>query len=123
MLDQKGNITVYYDAACPTCERDRSNYQRLAGRAGENICWVDITGRDEELRAVGIDPDRALKELHLIDQQHNILSEIDAYRLLMSKAPALKPVAWFIGLPLIRPLLSRLYHWQVKRRLKREGRL
>ncbi|MDD2740006.1 MAG: hypothetical protein PHR94_13835 [Methylomonas lenta] len=44
---------------------------------------------------------------------------MDAYILLMNKVPLLKPVAWLIGLPLIRPILVRLYHWQVNRRLRR----
>jgi len=43
--------------------------------------------------------------------------------LLMSKVPVLKPLAWLIGLPLIRPLLAKIYHWLVNRRLRRSGRL
>jgi len=41
----------------------------------------------------------------------------------MGKVPLLKPLAWLIGLPLIRPLLARLYHRMVIRRLQRSGRL
>ena len=52
-----------------------------------------------------------------------IYSEINAYILLMSKVPLLKPLAWLIGMPLIRPLLARIYHWQVNRRLEISGRL
>lgn|GEM_PF-2591931 len=54
----------------------------------------------------------------LIDK---IVSEVDAYILLMNKVPILKPLAWLIGLPLIRPILAKLYHWQVNRRLKARG--
>jgi hypothetical protein len=43
--------------------------------------------------------------------------------MLMSKVLVLKPLAWFIGLPFIRPLLSRIYHWQVNRRLRLSRRL
>jgi predicted DCC family thiol-disulfide oxidoreductase YuxK len=123
MNHQKAKITVYYDGACPKCVKDRQNYEKLAGKAGEKVCWMDITGQEEQLREIGIDPRKALTELHVKDENQQILSEMDAYILLMSKVPLLKPLAWLIGLPLIRPLLARIYHWQVNRRLRLSGRL
>ena len=123
MNQEKAKITVYYDGACPKCVKDRQNYEKLAGKAGEDVCWMDITGQEEQLRKIGIDPRKALTELHVKDENQQILSELDAYILLMSKVPLLKPLAWLIGLPLIRPLLARLYHWQVNRRLRLSGRL
>ncbi|MDD5460271.1 MAG: DUF393 domain-containing protein [Methylococcales bacterium] len=123
MSQDKARITVYYDGACPKCVKDRRNYEKLAGKAGEDICWLDITGKEEQLREIGIDPHKALTELHVKDEDQRILSEMDAYILLMSKVPLLKPLAWLIGLPLIRPLLARIYHGQVNRRLRHSGRL
>jgi predicted DCC family thiol-disulfide oxidoreductase YuxK len=123
MSQGKTGITVYYDGACPKCVKDRRNYEKLAGKAGQNICWFDITGKEEQLRENGIDPHKALTELHVKDENQQILSEMDAYILLMSKVPLLKPLAWLIGLPLIRPLVARIYHWQVNRRLSRSRRL
>lgn len=115
--------TVYYDGACPSCIRDRSFYEKLSGAGGKNILWFDITGQDEHLLKMGIDPQKALMELHIRDENQQILSEIDAYILLMRKVPILKPLAWLIGLPLIRPMLSKVYLRQVNRRLQRSGRL
>jgi len=123
MNEKPGKITVFYDGACPRCVRDRRQYENLAGKAGEQVCWFDITGRDDQLREIGIDPCKALTELHILDDNQQIRSELDAYILLMSRVPLLKPVAWLIGLPVIRPLLARLYHWMVRRRLRRSGRL
>jgi len=123
MNQEKTKIIVYYDGACPKCVKDRQNYEKLAGKSGENVCWMDITGQEEQLREIGIDPHKALTELHVKDENQQILSEMDAYILLMSKVPLLKPLAWVIGMPLIRPLLARIYHWQVNRRLRRSGRL
>ena len=123
-MDQdKGKIIVYYDGACPKCVKDRRTYEKLAGKSGACVCWTDITGQEERLRGIGIDPQKALTELHVQDENKNILSEIDAYILLMSKVPLLKPLAWLIGLPLIRPIIAKTYHWQVSRRLKRSGRI
>jgi predicted DCC family thiol-disulfide oxidoreductase YuxK len=123
MKENKGMITVYYDGACPKCVNDRYYYEKLSGRAGKKIRWFDITGQEEWLREIGIDPQKALMELHVKKENQQILSEIDAYILLMSKVTLLRPLAWLIGLPLIRPILSKVYHWQVNRRLWRSGRL
>ncbi|SFE32235.1 Predicted thiol-disulfide oxidoreductase YuxK, DCC family [Marinobacter sp. DSM 26671] len=123
MTESGNTLRVFYDGACPSCRRDRRQYERLAGRAADQVEWVDITGRDEELKARGIDPDMALKELHVEDQNGHIHSELDAYILLMSRVPLLKPLAWIISLPVIRPLLSRLYHRMVTNRLERTGRM
>jgi predicted DCC family thiol-disulfide oxidoreductase YuxK len=47
---QQNRVTVYYDGACPKCVRDRRNYEKLSGQAGEDICWFDITGREGHLQ-------------------------------------------------------------------------
>lgn len=120
---EQHRITVYYDGACPKCVKDRENYDKLASKNMRDVTWVDITGKDNELREIGIDPHKALRELHIKDENQKIITEIDAYIVLMRKILILKPLAWFIGLPMIRPLLSRIYHWQVNRRLQHDGRL
>jgi len=123
MNSENAKITVYYDGACPKCVRDRESYEQMAGEAGKDVYWLDITGKGEELRGLGIDPQKALTELHVKDKDGRILSEIDAYILLMRRVPRLRPIAWLVGLPLIRPVAAYLYHQMVNRRLRREGRL
>lgn len=123
-MDQNRNpITVFYDGACPSCVRDRSMYERLAGDRGDGIHWFDITGEADFLRRIGIDPQKAERELHVKDPHQQVVSEIDAYILLMRNVPVLRPLAWIVGLPLIRPALSRIYRQMVDRRLQRTGRL
>jgi predicted DCC family thiol-disulfide oxidoreductase YuxK len=117
MEGSRDKLVVFYDGSCPACIKDRRWYEKLSGRTGDSVEWLDITGRDEELRQQGIDPDKALRELHVKDSQGRIHREMDAYILLMSRVPVLKPLAWLIGLPLIRPLLASLYHRWVERRL------
>lgn len=117
-----GRLTVYYDGSCPSCVRDRRYYEKWAGE-GSNVDWLDITGQDEALLAMGISPKKALTELHVSDESQQIYTEIDAYQILMDRVPRLKPLSWVMGLPVVRPVVSRVYHWQVHRRLRREGRL
>jgi len=123
MNKDNDKIVVYYDGACPKCVRDRHNYERLSGKAGDDVCWFDITNQDVQLRQLGIDPQKALSELHIKIKDGRIISEMDAYILLMSKVTLLKPIAWLMGLPVIRPLLAKIYHWQVNHRLRRRGLL
>lgn len=119
----QNRIVVYYDGSCPSCVADRERYEKLAGSSGSDVDWVDITGRDEELTAQGIDPGAALRELHVRDSQGRIHRELDAYILLMARVPVLKPVAFIIGLPGIRQLLAWCYRTLVMRRLRRTGRV
>ncbi|SJM92798.1 Thiol-disulfide oxidoreductase DCC [Crenothrix polyspora] len=112
-----------YCGACPKCVRDRQNYEKLAGKTSDDVCWFDITDQDSQLRQLGIDPKKALSELHIKDAEGRILSEMDAYIVLMSKVTLLKPLAWLMQLPVIRPLLAKMYHWQVNRRLRKRGLL
>ncbi|WP_211224517.1 thiol-disulfide oxidoreductase DCC family protein [Marinimicrobium agarilyticum] len=87
------HLIVYYDGACPRCRADRRRYERMAGKAGESVQWVDITGRDSELEQMGIDPERALRELHVRDAEGKIHRELDAYILLMRRTWLLRPLA------------------------------
>jgi predicted DCC family thiol-disulfide oxidoreductase YuxK len=123
MGETKSRITVFYDGACPSCVRDRERYVQWAGHADASVCWFDITGQEERLRELRIDPRRALTELHVMDEHQRIYSELDAYILLLDGIPRLKPLAWLIGQPWVRPWLARLYHGRVNRRLRRSGRL
>ena len=123
MIDNKSRLTVYYDGACPRCIKDRNNYQKLQGQKTDTVYWFDITGKDKQLEELGIDPQHALTELHVKNAEGNIVSEMDAYILLMSRVPLLKPLAFIIALPIIRQLLARLYHYKVNKRLLQSGRL
>ena len=123
MSEPESQITVFYDGACPRCVRDREHYEKWVGQAGARVCWFDITGQEARLRALGINPRRALTELHVLDERGRVRSELDAYILLMERVTRLKPLAWFVGRPWIRPWLARLYHRTVERWLRRSGRL
>jgi predicted DCC family thiol-disulfide oxidoreductase YuxK len=115
-------IKVYYDGACPRCVADRRRYERLSDQPADSVQWLDISGRDEELRAAGIDPQAALSELHVADEQGRIHRELDAYILLLQRTARLRPLAWLLALPGLRPLLSWTYRRWVLRRLRRQGR-
>lgn len=116
-------LKVYYDGSCPVCRLDRTRYERWAGEAGREVAWCDLNEHQGTLRAKGIDPQAALLSLHVEEEDGRVQEGIDAYVLLMRRVPRLKPVAWLIGLPGLKPLLRWCYDRWVKRRLAQEGRL
>nr|WP_232230349.1 DUF393 domain-containing protein [Halomonas sp. 1513] len=122
-MSPTGSLKVYYDGVCPGCRCDRARYERCAGEAGERVAWCDVTTYQQTLRDKGIDPQAALLSLHVEDDTGRIVDGIDAYVLLMQRVPRLKPLAWLIGLPGVKALLTRWYDRWVRRRLAREGRL
>jgi len=116
-------LNVYYDGLCPGCRRDRARYERWAGEAGRQVVWCDVTEYQQTLHDKGIDPQAALLSLHVEDGEGRIREGIDAYVRLMRRVPRLRPLAWLIGLPGIKPLLRWGYDRWVRRRLARQGRL
>ena len=122
-MSAKDSITVFYDGSCPGCERDRRYYESLRAADDQSVIWFDITGQERQLREWGIDPHKALLELHVRDAQGKLYSELAAYRLLMGRVPRLKWLGWLLGLPIVRTLTSYMYHRWVQWRLRREGRL
>ncbi|MBF8223644.1 thiol-disulfide oxidoreductase DCC family protein [Halomonas sp. 328] len=116
-------LRVYYDGVCPGCRRDRARYERWAGETGRDVSWCDVTEHQQTLRAKGIDPQAALLSLHVEEAGGAIREGIDAYVLLMRRVPRLRPLAWLIGLPGLKPVLRFFYDRWVRRRLAREGRL
>jgi predicted DCC family thiol-disulfide oxidoreductase YuxK len=122
-MSDESSITVFYDGSCDGCVRDRLYYESLQAADDATVIWFDITGQEDQLIEWGIDPHKALLELHIRDSQGQIHSELDAYRLLMHRVPRLKWLGRLLGLPLIRAVSRYLYHWWVERRLRKEGRL
>ncbi|MGM0985240.1 MAG: thiol-disulfide oxidoreductase DCC family protein [Pseudomonadota bacterium] len=116
-------LKVYYDGICPVCRRDRTRYERWAGEAGRQVTWCDVTEHQATLREKGVDPQAALLSLHVEEEGGRIREGIDAYVLLIRRVPRLKPVAWVIGMPGLKPVLRWLYDRWVRRRLAQEGRL
>lgn len=123
LAEGESKITVFYDQSCPGCVKDRVLFERLAGRRVGLFNWFDITSQDEALRQIGIDPYKALRELHIQDTDGTIHSEMDAYSIMMKKIPLLMPLGVLICWPIIKPVLSYFYRRSVTKRLACESRL
>ena len=114
-------ICVFYDAACPSCQRDKERYDRLAGKGA--IEWCDITANNERLKKLGVSPESAMIKLHVQKPDGTMTNDIEAYILLFSEINWLKPLAWFLNIKGVKETLRTLYRWWVLRRLKKTNRL
>ena len=117
---EMNKIRVYYDAACPICQRDRRRYERF--RQTIPIEWCDINTQAELLKAKQIDPQKALLELHIETPDGTVTSNINAYVILLNNIPLLRPIAWLLNLNTIKNFTQHHYRKSVDKRLRQQGR-
>ena len=115
------NITVYFDGQCPICVKEVSKWREADFDC--TVHWLDITDNDELLISHGINPEKALLELHTKTSDGVIRTSIASYSLLLKHLPRWKFLGWLLGLPVIRHFLKWGYDGLTRVRLKREGRL
>lgn len=78
-------ITVFYDGLCPLCIESVTRCRQMM--PDQPIHWFDITGQQEYLRHLGIDPTDALIELYLLTADGRIVKGIDSYSYLLRMMP------------------------------------
>ena len=113
-------ITVFYDGACPLCAREVAKWRKAPFLC--QVDWFDITGQDEELIRLGIDPAFALVELHTKTDDGQIRTSIESYALLLSELAHWRWLGKVISLPVVKSILKWVYDYLTKIRLKRDGR-
>ena len=121
-VQDAAQLKVYYDAACPLCRRERQSYESWQ-KTAEGVVWLDVNTHHEHLLERGVKPRDAILSLHVEDVCGQFHDGIDAYVLLMRRVPRLRPLGWLIGLPILKPILTYIYEFLVRRRLARDGRL
>ena len=60
---QDPSLTVFYDGACPLCDREIAFYR--SRRGAERVSWVDLTASTHETIAPGLSRQAALARFHL----------------------------------------------------------
>ncbi|WP_034833642.1 thiol-disulfide oxidoreductase DCC family protein [Endozoicomonas numazuensis] len=113
-------IKVLYDGLCPLCVKEVSRWQNARFRS--EVEWFDITGQEKLLEEWGIDPQKALLELHTLTDDGRVYTSIDSYALLLKQLSAWAWLGWIMSLPGLKQFLKWTYDWMTKVRLKKEGR-
>jgi predicted DCC family thiol-disulfide oxidoreductase YuxK len=113
-----GRAQVLYDGACALCRRSVALLKRLDWL--HRLAFVNV--RDPgNLPAGGaaLDPDRLLKEMHLLTPgAGRVYHGFAAFRWMAWRLPPLWPLAPFLYLPGVPALGQRAYLWVARNRFR-----
>lgn len=110
-------LRVYYDDRCRMCSREIAYYQKIT--LPNTIEWKALSEHIEELQSYDIDMITALKHLHAITTDKQILTGVDAFIAIWRELPRWHYVAKFASLKLVKWMLDLLYEQFAKWRFKR----
>ena len=115
-----GKTTVFYDGACPLCQREIAFYRRRKG--ADNIIWIDVSRSEDDAIGPGLTRDQALARFHVINAEGKPVSGGEAFACLWASLPGFRrlgkilqaqPLLWVLNNAYdlflhIRPLLQRI---------------
>ena len=123
MTISSSTIRVFYDGACPLCQREVKRYQALISKQKEDIDWVDISKNQDELKAECINYDDAMRLIHIKDGSGVHQVGLEGMLTLWDKIPYYRVVSGLIRkLPLSHSALAKLYEFLAKHRMTFSGR-
>ena len=97
-------LTVFYDGACPLCDREISFYR--SRRGAENVSWVDVSGASEGNVVPGLSKDQALARFHVMEPNGTLVSGGRAFAELWAALPGFRtwgrlfrnrPLTWLLN--------------------------
>jgi predicted DCC family thiol-disulfide oxidoreductase YuxK len=83
--DNVNKLQVYYDGLCKVCSFEIEHYKKQKG--AENINFVDITLADFNAEKEGLNPLFVHKYLHAKNEEGQIVSGVETFRLIWQKLP------------------------------------
>lgn len=98
---------VYFDGDCPVCQREIAFYAGCRG--GESIDWCNLARCDDAALGPDLPRDAALARLHARLPDGRLVSGAAAFRLVWSRLPAFRPLAWAARAPGAGALLELGY--------------
>jgi predicted DCC family thiol-disulfide oxidoreductase YuxK len=107
-MARKKPLTVIYDGSCPVCRHEIDTYRRVAKASGVAMDWCDISRRDMPQAARGMSVDEAARRLHVLDSGR-LFAGVDAFEVIWSQLPALRPLARLLQWPVVRPVAHLVY--------------
>jgi len=90
---------ILYNADCPICTAEICYYERYATARDIPFGFDDLNTVDPA--TYGVDADQAARRLHVL-HDGQVVSGIDAFLIIWRQMPRYRPVAWVVGLPVIR---------------------
>lgn len=85
---------LLYDSECTMCTRFKQALERIPG--ADSITKVSIHNNEIYTYFPSLDPAQCNQEVHLIDEDENILSGAEVITYLAKKFPGVKKIAWLL---------------------------
>ena len=109
-------VTMYFDGACPLCQREVALLKRLD--KAKNVKWQDISKDIGDLVNDGISFEEAMQQLHARDKNNQLQKGVDAFITVWRELPYFRILAFLGSLPGIKWLAAVSYAVFAKWRLK-----
>ena len=90
-----GPFTVYYDGACPVCDREIAVYRKANG--AEQLSWIDASSADPQLLGGDLDAELALARMHVRDESGQLISGAAAFAAIWQRLPRTRLLGRFLG--------------------------
>lgn len=100
-------LTVFYDGACPLCEREIAFYRRREG--ADRVAWIDVSESTANRIAPGLSKDQALARFHVRTSDGRLVSGGKAFARLWAALPAFRLLGRVFQVPPLAWLLDRAY--------------
>ena len=113
-------LTVFFDGACPICEREIALMKRLDRRQRRLVC-CDFSRPDFDTASINISTAELGRVIHARWADGNVITGVEVFRA-MWEAVGLGFLARLTRLSLVEPLVVNAYAWFARNRLRLTGR-
>ena len=116
-------ICVFYDGACPLCQKEVKRYQSLIYKKDEKIDWIDISKNQDALIDECINYDDAMRLIHIKDGSGVHQVGLEGILTLWDNIPYYRMVSRMIRkFPVSHPTFEKFYEFLAKHRMTLTGR-
>jgi predicted DCC family thiol-disulfide oxidoreductase YuxK len=112
-------LTIFFDGACPICDREIALMRRLNRR--RRLVFCDFSRPDYDTASINISPAELGRVIHARWANGNVITGVEVFRA-MWDAVGLGVLARLSRLSLVEPLVLNTYAWFARNRLWLTGR-
>jgi predicted DCC family thiol-disulfide oxidoreductase YuxK len=112
-------LTVFFDGACPICDREIALMKRLDRRRQLEFC--DFSTQEYDAASSGFSTADLGAVIHARWADGSVITGVEVFRA-MWEAVGLRFLARLSRLSLVEPLIVRAYAWFARHRLQLTGR-
>ena len=100
-------IRVFYDQNCSLCRLEINFYKKITPKNA--IKWVDIKSNPNDVTAIGLTLNQAMRRFYVADDQNHLYIGVDGFIEIWKVLPGWQRVAFLVRLPGLYTLAKCLY--------------